>query len=159
VSAKRLRNLRAANAGLPFAEGTREEPEKSKYPECRCRFVQAVTSFRGCLGNKSSARQPPFGVQACIRKDKPEGYGAASRTKGGCRARCADIPGASLSSPIRAEQVLSLRKPLQRLGCRGLGSPFVGVQTDSVCMGAPQNYAPLGRHKRTTPGAPVLSQP
>src|SRR5918999_1985896 len=30
-----------ANAGLPFDQRTSEEPGKSKYPEPRCRFVQA----------------------------------------------------------------------------------------------------------------------
>jgi hypothetical protein len=130
-----LRNLRVAKAGLSFDEGTREEPVKSTCPECRRRCVQAAASFRGCLGNTSSARQPPFGVQACLRKDKPEGYGAATRPKGGCRARCADIPGASVSSPLRAEHVLSLSKPLQRLVCRGRGFPSVGLPTGSVGRG------------------------
>ncbi len=96
--------------------------------------------FFSCLGNKSSARQPPFGVQAGIRKDKPDRDVAASRTKGGCRARCADIPGASVSSPIRAEHVLSFTKPLQRLVCRGLGLPRVGLQTGSVCRGRGEKY-------------------
>jgi hypothetical protein len=134
VAAKRLRNLRVANAGLSFDEGTREEPVKSTCPECRRRCVQTTASFRGCL-DTSSARQPPFGVQACLRKDKPEGYGAASRPKGGCRARCADIPGASVSSPLRAEHVLSLSRPLQRLVCRGRELPSVGLPTGSVGRG------------------------
>jgi hypothetical protein len=73
-----------------------------------------------------------LGCRHCNRKDKPDKDVAASRTKGGCRARCADIPGASLSSPVRAEHVLSFTKPLQRLVCRGLRLPSVGLQTGSV---------------------------
>src|ERR687891_2407770 len=88
-----------------------------------------------CLGNKSSAREPPFGVQAGIRKDKPEGNGAASRPKGGSRARCARGSGSQLSSPVRAEHVLSVRKTVQRLVCRGLGLPSVGLQAGAVCRG------------------------
>ncbi len=94
--------------------------------------------FFSCLGNKSSAREPPFGVQAGIRKDKPEGNGAASRTKGGSRARCARDSGSQLSSPVRAEEVLSFTKPLQRLVCRGFGVPSVGLQAGSVCRGQSQ---------------------
>jgi hypothetical protein len=94
----------------------KEEPEKSKDPECR----------RNAPDNLLLGCRPAFA---------PEGNGAAPRTKEGCRARCADILGASLSSPVRAEHVLSLRKPLQRLICRGLGSPSVGLQTESVCRG------------------------
>src|SRR5919198_46826 len=36
-----------ASAGLPFDQGTSEEPGKSKYPEPRCRFVQACLFMLG----------------------------------------------------------------------------------------------------------------
>jgi hypothetical protein len=104
--------------------------------------------FFSCLDNKSSARQPPFGVQAGIRKDKPDKDGAASRTKGGCRARCADIPGASVSSPVWAEHVLSFTKPLQQLGCRGLKLWSVPYRRVSSGEEVYKNDAPLGRRRK-----------
>jgi hypothetical protein len=124
----------------PFSRRNKKEPVKSTYPKCRRRFVQTGNSLRAHLGNKSSDRQPPFGVQACIRKDKPGGNGAATRTKGGCRSRCADISGASFSSPVRAEHVVSYIKPLQRLVCRGLGFPSVPLQTGSGWRGIGQRH-------------------
>jgi hypothetical protein len=36
-----------ATAGLPFDQRTSEEPGKSKYPEPRCRFVQACLFMLG----------------------------------------------------------------------------------------------------------------
>ena len=36
-----------ASAGLPFDHRTSEEPGKSKYPEPRCRFVQACLFMLG----------------------------------------------------------------------------------------------------------------
>src|SRR5919109_3127009 len=119
-------------AGLPFDKGASEEPGRASTPNLGADLSKHIVL---CLGNKSSAREPPFGVQACNRKDKPEDNGAASRPKGGSRARCARGSGSQLSSPVRAEQVLSVRKPLQRLVCRGFRFPSVGLQTDSVCRG------------------------
>ena len=81
-----------------------------------------------------------LGRRPRIRKDKPEGNGAASRTKGGSRARCARGSGSQLSSPVRAEHVVSFTKPLQRLVCRGLGLPRVGLQAGSVCRGRGEKY-------------------
>src|SRR5919109_2329962 len=113
-------------AGLPFDKGASEEPGRASTPNLGADLSKHIFS---CLGNKSSAREPPFGVQACNRKDKPEGHGAASRPKGGSRARCARGSGSQLSSPVRAEQVLSLRKTVQRLVCTVLDTRSVPVQT------------------------------
>jgi hypothetical protein len=145
VAAKRLRDLRAANAGLPFDQRTSVEPGRASTPNLGADLSKHIFS---CLGNKSSAREPPFGVQACIRKDKPEGLGAASRPKGGSRARCARGSERQLSSPVRAEHVLSFTKPLQRLVCRGLSTPSVDLQTDSVCRGRARKRRPIGASKR-----------
>ncbi len=138
VRSRWLRYFRAAHAGLhPLPPGNKEEPGRASPPNLGADLSK---HFFSCLGNKSSAREPPFGVQAGIRKDKPEGNGAASRTKGGSRARCARGSGSQLSSPVRAEHVVSFTKPLQRLVCRGLGLPRVGLQTGSVCRGRGEKY-------------------
>jgi hypothetical protein len=113
-------------------KGASKEPVRASPPNLGADLSRHSFS---CLGNKSSAREPPFGVQAGNRKDKPEGHGAASRPKGGSRARCARGSGSQLSSPVRAEHVLSLRKTLQRLVCRVLSPPSVGLQTGCVCRG------------------------
>jgi hypothetical protein len=145
VAAKeRLRYLRVAIAGLPFDQRTSVEPGRASTPNLGADLSKHIFS---CLGNKSSAREPPFGVQACSRKDKPEGHGAASRPKGGSRARCARGSESQLSSPVRAEQVLSVRKTLQGLVCTVLSSSSVPLQTDSVCRGRAYKDVPLGRRK------------
>ena len=139
-----LRDLRAANAGLPFDQGTSEEPGRASTPNLGADLSKHIFS---CLGNKSSAREPPFGVQACNRKDKPEGYGAASRPKGGSRARCARGSGSQLSSPVRAEHVVSVRKTLQGLICTVLSTPSVPLHTQSVCRGRARKRRPNGGSK------------
>src|ERR671914_2072501 len=149
VSAKRLRDLRVRLQACPSITEQVKSQRRASTPNLGADLSKHIVS---CLGNKSSAREPPFGVQACSRKDKPEGHGAASRPKGGSRARCARGSGSQLLSPVRAEQVLSVRKTVQRLVCRGLGLPSVPVQTGSVCMGRASGVctdAPLGRRRRT----------
>src|SRR5919198_4909984 len=88
-----------------------------------------------------------LGRRPRIRKDKPEGNGAASRTKGGCRARCARHSGSQVSSPVRAEPVVSVRKTVQRLVCTVFCFPSVPVQTDSVCRGRTCKRRPVGPSK------------
>src|ERR671915_1779825 len=123
VAAKRLRDLRVRLQACPSINEQVKSQGRASTPNLGADLSKHVFS---CLDNKSSARELPFGVQACIRKDKPEGNGAASRPKGSSRARCARGSGSQLSSPVRAEHVLSVRKTVQRLVCRGLGLPSVG---------------------------------
>src|ERR687895_1534425 len=115
MAAKRLRDLRVRLQACPSIREQVKSQERASTPNLGADVSKHIVS---CLGNKSSAREPPFGVQACNRKDKPEGHGAASRPKGGSRARCARGSGSQLSSPVRAEHVLSVRKTVQGLVCR-----------------------------------------
>src|SRR5918996_2535589 len=106
----------------------------NKSPERRRRCVQEdAVSF---LFSWKTYRAPDnllLGCRPGIRKDKPEGTEPLSGQKEVVGRVAHDVRGASLSSPVRAEQVVSHRKTLQTLVCRVWGFPSVGLQTGSVC--------------------------
>src|ERR687895_2641846 len=77
---ERLRDLRVRLQACPSINEQVKSQGRASTPNLGADLSKHIFS---CLGNKSSAREPPFGVQACNRKDKPEDHGAASRPKEG----------------------------------------------------------------------------
>ena len=145
-----LRNLRAAKCqACTITLGNKREPAEEQVPRTSSADVSKRTSFTSSWVTHRAPDNLLLGCRPGIRKDKPEGYGAALRPKGGCRARCARRSGSPLSSPVRAEQVVSYTKRVQGLVCTLLSSPSVPVQTGSVWRKQARKDAPLGRRRRT----------